>query len=57
MEIAEKKKMGRPIEPNPKSRNLTVRLDEKTETKLEKLIAKYQVSKAEMIRTLILKAK
>lgn len=54
---AEKKKMGRPIEPNPKSTNLTIRLDEKTENKLNVLIEKYQVSKAEMIRKLILKAK
>lgn len=49
MDIMEKKKMGRPTD-NPKSKPIHVRLDENTNTIIDKYMERYKVSRAEAIR-------
>lgn len=52
-----KKKMGRPIIGKPKSIRLEITLDEDTNEKLNNLCKKENISRAELIRRLIKKAK
>lgn len=47
------KKMGRPLEENPKSIKVTIRLDSNTAKKLEDSCKKKKLSKSELIRQLI----
>ena len=49
MDNMEKKKMGRPTD-NPKGKPIHVRLDESTNTILDKYMDLYKVSRAEAIR-------
>ena len=51
--MPEKKKMGRPLEENPKDIKVTIRLDSMTMQKLNKLCKEKKLSKSELIRQLI----
>ncbi|MDU3790384.1 MAG: ribbon-helix-helix protein, CopG family [Erysipelotrichaceae bacterium] len=55
--MPEKKKMGRPIIGKPKSIRLEISLDEETSNKLNNLCEQKKISRAELIRQLIKKAK
>lgn len=43
-------KMGRPKAENPKNVNYTIRLDEKTETRLKEYCERHGISRGEAIR-------
>lgn len=55
--MPEKKKMGRPIIGKPKDQRLQVVVDEETMNKLDSLCQKKEISRSELIRQLIKKAK
>lgn len=57
MKNVAKKKMGRPIIGQPKNVDLRVRVDELTNEKINRLCEKKQISKSELIRQLVKKAK
>lgn len=57
MQSAEKKKMGRPVIGKPKDIRLEIRLDEDTLTKLDNVCKQKNISRSELIRQLIKKAK
>lgn len=52
-----RKKGGRPIIGQPKNVDLRVRVDELTNEKINRLCEKKQISKSELIRQLVKKAK
>lgn len=55
--VAEKKKMGRPLIGQPKNIDLRIRVDEATNQKILDLCQKKKISKSELIRDLVKKAK
>lgn len=52
-----KKKMGRPIIGKPKIISLHIKVDETTYSKIENMCNDLKISKAELIRQLVKKAK
>ena len=54
---ATKKKMGRPVVGKPKDIRLQIKIDEDTKNKLDILCEQKKISRAELIRQLISKAK
>ena len=51
------KKMGRPVIGKPKDIRLQIKIDEDTKNKLDSLCQEKEISRAELIRQLIKKAK
>lgn len=57
MKDVAKKKMGRPIVGQPKNIPLQLRMDRKSIDKLDELCSKKKISRSELVRQLIDKAK
>jgi len=55
--VPEKKKMGRPIIGKPKDIRLQIKIDVDTKNKLDALCEQKKISRAELIRQLVKKAK